>query len=173
MNALYRFGFHAAKGIAHNTAKDRKPLESHSRQIPRFRSRAAALTAVALSVFGTQVALGDTAQASTTNDTVMVTSTSATNRTIVATTPLLAATTHSATPARTTNTAVTGSSYGCMGLLSSKQSMVMAFALGFCPSVLVLQYTAWGRSVVNWVVNGLCRVPWIVRAATGGRYNTC
>lgn len=65
------------------------------------------------------------------------------------------------------------SAYGCVGLLNAKQWMVMAFALGYCPSVWILQMTPWGRSVVNWIVSGLCKQPWIVRAATGGRYSTC
>jgi hypothetical protein len=97
MNVLDRFGSRATKGIAHNTAKDQKPIDFHSRRIRGFGPRAATPTAVALSVLGTQIALGDTAQASTTNDTVMATSTSAPNRTVVATTPLLAATTRTAT----------------------------------------------------------------------------
>ena len=65
------------------------------------------------------------------------------------------------------------SAYGCVGLLNAKQWMVMAFALGYCPTVWILQMTPWGRAVVNWIVNGLCKQPWIVRAATGGRYSTC
>jgi len=64
--------------------------------------------------------------------------------------------------------------YGCAGLVNGARSLhVAAFVLGYCPSVWVLQATPWGRSIVNWIVNGACKVPWIVRAATGGRFSTC
>lgn len=63
--------------------------------------------------------------------------------------------------------------YGCVGLISAKQWQVLVFAVGYCPSLWVLQNTSWGRSVVKWVVNGLCRSPWVVRAATRGRYSRC
>jgi hypothetical protein len=65
--------------------------------------------------------------------------------------------------------------YGCASLVSFsyRQMYVAAFTLGFCPSVYLLQGTSWGRSFINWIVNGQCRIPWVVWAATGGRYTTC
>jgi hypothetical protein len=65
--------------------------------------------------------------------------------------------------------------YGCGALvtLGYKQMYVAAFALGYCPSVFVLQGTSWGRAFISWIDDGLCRVPWIVWLATGGRYTSC
>lgn len=79
------------------------------------------------------------------------------------------------TPARTVIPAAVRAwnTYGCVGLLNTRQWQVAVFALGYCPSVWVLQNTSWGRSVVNWIVNGLCRIPWVVRVATGWRYSSC
>ncbi len=63
--------------------------------------------------------------------------------------------------------------YGCVGLLNAKQWQVLAFVVGYCPTTWVLQSTSWGRSIVNYVVGVACKSPWIVRAATGGKYSSC
>lgn len=63
--------------------------------------------------------------------------------------------------------------YGCAGLAGARVWQVAAFTLGYCPSVWFLQATPMGRAFTNAIVNGACRVPWIVRAATLGRFSTC
>lgn len=63
--------------------------------------------------------------------------------------------------------------YGCVGLLSTRQMHIMAFALGWCPTTWILQNTSWGRSFVNWIVNGVCRNPSLVRTITRGAYSRC
>lgn len=64
---------------------------------------------------------------------------------------------------------------GCPGLAKAarRSIYVAAFVLGYCPSVTALQTTSWGKSFMNRIVNGACRVPAIVRAATAGKYSTC
>lgn len=64
--------------------------------------------------------------------------------------------------------------YGCPGLVSGARSLqVAAFALGYCPSIWFLQSTSPGRAIVNTIVNGACKIPWMVRAATLGKFSTC
>ena len=63
--------------------------------------------------------------------------------------------------------------YGCPGLVATAKWQVAAFAIGYCPSIWFLQSTTAGWAVTNAVVNGACRVPWIVRVATFGRFSTC
>lgn len=64
--------------------------------------------------------------------------------------------------------------YGCPGLVNGARSLqVAAFVLGYCPSVWFLQATPAGKAFVNAIVNGACKLPWIVRAATLGKYSTC
>jgi hypothetical protein len=64
--------------------------------------------------------------------------------------------------------------YGCVSLIGGARNVyVAAFALGYCPSVVVFQTTSWGRAFINWIDNGVCRVPWLVSAITGGRISTC
>lgn len=58
----------------------------------------------------------------------------------------------------------------CLG--GAANMYVAAFMLGYCPTWIALQ-SPWGRSFMNWVVNSACKSPWIVRAATGGRYSRC
>ena len=77
------------------------------------------------------------------------------------------------TNSTTVPAAVSINLYGCAGLVGSARSVyVAAFVLGYCLSVYVLQGTPWGRAFTSAIVNGACRMPWPVRAATMGRFDT-
>jgi uncharacterized membrane protein len=77
---------------------------------------------------------------------------------------------HASPSAMTVETSINPYGCGALATLGYKQMFVAAFAIGYCPSVFSLQGTSWGRAFVNWIDNGLCRIPW---AATGGRFTSC
>lgn len=61
-----------------------------------------------------------------------------------------------------------------VGLCGSRttQIHVMAFIFGFCAGNVFLT-TPVGKSMMKSIVNGACKVPWIVKAATWGKLSRC